>query len=156
MLLFIDFRNPNMWTLEFYNSCPVKHQYYLDMVTDIANNKIPGWIKYLNTNEKKVVNAIDKPPKIITKFMHTSHQNDDRSCGSFITFYTYCRLSGMTAEEICEHFVDNQLIYKFRESVIADLGTDDRFFWTGKKYTIANDDAEGTYYGDNQLDDESM
>jgi hypothetical protein len=62
----------------------------------------------------------------------------------------------MTCEEICEHFVDNQLIYKFREAVIADLGTDDRFFWTGKRYTIAKDDAEGTYYGDMELDAESM
>jgi hypothetical protein len=43
------------------------------MVSDIARNKIPNWIKYLVTDEKKVVNHISKVPQIITKFMHTSH-----------------------------------------------------------------------------------
>jgi hypothetical protein len=95
------------------------------MVNDITKKKVPSWVKYLNRDSGTVVNDVTEVPQIITKFMHTSHQNDDRSCGSFITFYTYCRLNGLTAEDICEHFVDNDLIYKFRKSVIADLGTDD-------------------------------
>jgi hypothetical protein len=73
MLLFMDFRNPDVWSVEFYNSCPVKHDYYIDMVNNLAKVKIPSWIKYLNIEEKKVVNSISKMPQVVVKFMHTSH-----------------------------------------------------------------------------------
>ena len=127
MLLFVDFWNENLWTIELYNSCPINHPEYVQTCEELKQN-LEIIVKQLPTI--KIYNLL------------TNHQKDDRSCGSFIIFYVYSRLLGFTPEQIQSENIPMDVIYDFRKMILAPIGNDDKLFWNDARYSIANEQTE--------------
>jgi hypothetical protein len=124
MILFIDYRNPDNVSVEFYNSCPIRHEIYDELTENIAQG-----IKKKNREVNKYI-------------LRTNHQVDDRSCGSFISFYVFCRIYGLSPTQLETASIDMDTIYSFRKSIFANLGEDEKFLWNCEVYSIANDQKD--------------
>jgi hypothetical protein len=61
-------------------------------------------------------------------------------------------MNGMSAEQMKSDDITMDLIHKFREMMVADLGDDEKFFWKGLVYTISKDNDTEPEFDINELD----
>lgn len=146
-------RNESKWSIEFYNSCPVVHEEYDQLCEELKNSMLKqlSATQHENKNDCELVNLVygnkqikmkTANPEITIHKLRTTHQKDDRSCGSFISFYVYARMNGMTPDQMQSELISMDLIQEFRKMMVADLGDDEKFYWKGLKYTISNDEPD--------------
>lgn len=98
--IFGDFRNPSLFTIEYFNSVPMPEQ-----------EEIRKWVY-------KIKHKISKQSNIPVEFIRVNrlkHQTDSHSCGPYSLYYIWCRLNKVDYNYFNEYEVGSYLMKKFRK-----------------------------------------
>lgn len=98
--IFGDFRDPKLYTLEFFNSS--------------GNLPLPEVQTWLHRTKEKLEKNIGVQTKVII-VTRMEHQKDDHSCGPYSLFYIWCRLHGIPYQFFGNNRVPDKLMHEYRK-----------------------------------------
>jgi len=98
--IFIDFRDPNIITIEYFNSVPGQEP-----------KEIRIWA---NKTKHKISKGLNKPVEYV-RINRLKHQTDTHSCGPYSLYYIWSRLNKEKYNYFTQYEVGDFLMHKFRK-----------------------------------------
>lgn len=112
MALFADWRKPDEWSVEFFNSS--------------GNPPAPEFVNWMVKKkadmEKHIFDAkITPAPKVnVVKVSSIRHQKSKSECGLYSLFYIWARLHGVPYSYFSENHIPDKLMFEFRQHLYED------------------------------------
>jgi hypothetical protein len=105
MALFVDTRDKDRWTIEFFNSAAVRPE--------------SSWLEWMARTrlELQKCSATTRIDSIcVCKIWH---QHSKSECGPYSLFYVWARLNGVPAQYFLENVVPDQIMFEFRQHLFS-------------------------------------
>lgn len=107
MALFADWRNPQHYTIEFFNSS--------------GNAPAPEWVAWMEKIKSAMeIDIGDSKIKIeCIRASQIRHQKSKSECGLYSLYYIWLRLNGKTADYFKNIRIEDKLMFEFRQHLFT-------------------------------------